>query len=457
MKHKNANVRVETVTRMAWELSATEPDSCLFYALAANKLITKDVSKANEAFNYHIIGSIYSNKADYENACRWLEKAYKIRRAENDQTELLTTINNLIYVWQGLGDVKMIHKYVLESEKICEERVDDHTNSFIVALNQLADIYNSLNRDQKAEETYLKAIEKAEINKSPRMLGMIYQNYSSYLIAHENYEKALKYTEKALSYLKTYETPEKLRTSKVNLAIVYAETGRKTEALAIFKDVYELELKGFDLYEKSSSANNLAFFYFMENKFNDALKLFMKSLQFAKDAKAFQLIMERYGMISETYEQLNDFKSSLKYSRLFQKLNDSLFNVETVKQLNDLTEKYGNEKKEKKILELKKNNAEIRLKEEETKRKSQRNNIIFGSLIVLVLMVAVFIYYSLVQKKKANSTLMLKNEQINLQHEMLEVKQKEILDSIHYARRIQQSLLPTEKYLRKKIDELRKK
>lgn len=38
--------------------------------------------------------------------------------------------------------------------------------------------------------------------------------------------------------------------------------------------------------------------------------------------------------------------------------------------------------------------------------------------------------------------------------EFVEEKQKEILDSIHYAKRIQRSLLPTEKYIEKKLKEL---
>lgn len=37
----------------------------------------------------------------------------------------------------------------------------------------------------------------------------------------------------------------------------------------------------------------------------------------------------------------------------------------------------------------------------------------------------------------------------------VEEKQKEILDSIRYAKRIQQSLLPTEKYIDKKLKELK--
>lgn len=457
LHHTDMDVRVEKVTLLAWELNPPNPDTSLFYALAVNKFINKEVSQINVAFNYHIIGTIYSNLSDYESALLWLEKAYTIKKKLKDKNDLLITVNNIIYAWQGLGDIKKTHQYVLEAEKLCETMTESNSLNYIVSLTQLADIYSSLKREDKAEEYFLKAIGTAERNKDIRQLNISYQNYGSYLITHMQYQKALKYIEKGLTFQKQLNEPDKYRTARVNLAIIYAESGRKDEALAIFKEVYDQTLTGTDFYEKSSSSNNLGYFYFVENKYNMALPLFIQSLGFANEAKAFKLIMDRYQIISETYEQLKDYKASLKYSRLYQKLNDSLFNVETVKQINSLNEKYGNEKKEKKILELKKNNAEIKLKEEETKRVSQRNNIVFGSLIILVLIISLFIYYSLLQKKKANLSLTAKNQQINHQHKQLEEKQKEILDSIHYAKRIQDSLLPTEKYFEKKITELKKK
>ncbi len=46
--------------------------------------------------------------------------------------------------------------------------------------------------------------------------------------------------------------------------------------------------------------------------------------------------------------------------------------------------------------------------------------------------------------------------QIEQQKKVVEVKQKEILDSIHYAKRIQTTLLTSEKYIDKKLNELDK-
>jgi len=49
------------------------------------------------------------------------------------------------------------------------------------------------------------------------------------------------------------------------------------------------------------------------------------------------------------------------------------------------------------------------------------------------------------------------NQKLQLAYDEIGEKQKEILDSIHYAKRIQRSLLPTEKYLERALNELKKK
>ena len=50
-----------------------------------------------------------------------------------------------------------------------------------------------------------------------------------------------------------------------------------------------------------------------------------------------------------------------------------------------------------------------------------------------------------------------KNEIIEKQKHIVEEKQKEILDSIHYASRIQRALLTNEKYIYRKLDSLNKR
>lgn len=65
-----------------------------------------------------------------------------------------------------------------------------------------------------------------------------------------------------------------------------------------------------------------------------------------------------------------------------------------------------------------------------------------------------FVMFSIILDRTF-SFLIIQNKKIYKQKNEIEIKQKEILDSIRYAKRIQQSLLPTEKYIDKKFKDLR--
>lgn len=74
---------------------------------------------------------------------------------------------------------------------------------------------------------------------------------------------------------------------------------------------------------------------------------------------------------------------------------------------------------------------------------------IFLILIPIILSIyAIWTHTGTIRKAK---------EQIMLQKQMIETKNKDITDSIVYAQRIQQSLLPTEKYIDKNIERLKSK
>jgi tetratricopeptide (TPR) repeat protein len=454
-KSKDVNIKIRACADLALKLKNKDADSAMTFAMEAEKNITSETKEALKAIVYNSIGAVYSARLDYAEAKPWYDKAYEIRLKEKNEKGQLETLINLVYVYQGLGDLKNTHKFVFEVERLCEKVADPHL--YIVTLIQLGDIYYDLKRFDKSEELYKKAVESAELRKDDHELALVYQNYGAFLIGQLKYKEAEPVLEKGLVSQRKLNQPTDLQSAMMNLAIVYAETGRRPEALKLFEEIYESRKKGGSDYEISTAGNNLAYFYVTGNEYAKAIPLFLESLESAKRAKASGLCMQRYEILSECYEATNDFKKAYKYRVMFGQMKDSLFNLETVKQLNELTEKFGTEKKEKKILELQKNNAESKLKEEEAKRESQRNTIIFGCIIAMVLVILAFIYVSFLQKKKANSVLTLKNEQIEHQNVLLEAKQKEILDSIHYAQRIQQSLMPTEKYFKKKIDELQKK
>jgi hypothetical protein len=96
--------------------------------------------------------------------------------------------------------------------------------------------------------------------------------------------------------------------------------------------------------------------------------------------------------------------------------------------------------------------AQQEKKDEINLEKDKRQQILIFAvcgILILVLGFAINIYRNFLQKQKANIELQEKNK-------IIEEKQKEILDSIKYAKRIQTALLPQDKYIERVLNDREK-
>jgi ligand-binding sensor domain-containing protein len=87
----------------------------------------------------------------------------------------------------------------------------------------------------------------------------------------------------------------------------------------------------------------------------------------------------------------------------------------------------------------------------------------FYTLCAIALFVGAYCYIKWREKKLIEEKIILeaaveqRTDELKKEKELVEEKQKEILDSIRYAKRIQNSLLPTQKYIEKSINKLKNK
>jgi serine phosphatase RsbU (regulator of sigma subunit) len=145
-------------------------------------------------------------------------------------------------------------------------------------------------------------------------------------------------------------------------------------------------------------------------------------------------IKESSRILSEVYKEMGNSTKELKYYKLYSETKDSLFNQNTAAQVVKMSAIYETEKKEKEIELLnKEKEKQAALSLEETKRK---NIIIFSVAggLVLVILFSVFLF------NRFRVT--------NQQKIVIEEKQKEITDSITYAKRIQEAILPPESFIK---------
>ena len=180
----------------------------------------------------------------------------------------------------------------------------------------------------------------------------------------------------------------------------------------------------------TSSYKALGNAYDAFKEYDKAIEYYQQALNLSRELKHAKIENSTLESMAHTYMKMGNYKEAANAFDLFVLLNDSLNSVEKQKSFNELQTQYETDKKEKEI---------ALLNERDKKRRLIIYSIIGLSLLLGLLSFVLFNRFRL--KKRAANELEIRNTEISKQKEIIEEKQKEITDSIHYAKRIQNTLL----------------
>jgi hypothetical protein len=106
--------------------------------------------------------------------------------------------------------------------------------------------------------------------------------------------------------------------------------------------------------------------------------------------------------------------------------------------------------------EQKVKNAHLTAQQAQLKQERTQRFALYGGLVIVVTFFG-FVYNRFKVAQKQKTIIEQQKIAVDVAFSSLEIKNKEILDSIHYAKRIQTALLPGEKYIERSLDKLNKK
>jgi tetratricopeptide (TPR) repeat protein len=298
------------------------------------------------------------------------------------------------------------------------------TSQFPLAITYLRDayqIFRKIGRNSSAANALI-------------IIGNV---YNSNLVQTDS---ALVYYNRALS-ISTGEDARQVRAYVfLNRGDMYYYLGNRKKARDDYYSAWKLfEAVHFPI-EAAKAKSSYAYCVIEDGDFKGGDSLYRNALNVFKKSGHKEEYRTVSLYFSELLFQIGKYKEAYLYKDSSMKYNEMLFNEGKQKSLNELMVKFETEKKEQ---EIKMNQLSLSLKDEElSKNKIQKVAISLGLAMVLIFTFLLFKRFRVTQEQK---------KIIELQKHLVEEKQKEILDSIRYAKRIQQSLLPTEKYLRKVI------
>ncbi|MEO6304926.1 MAG: tetratricopeptide repeat protein [Bacteroidia bacterium] len=405
----------------------------------SEKLVNSDnaliILKAKNAHAYSLdnLGYLYNKDGNVQKALEYFNKCLKLRIELNDKNGQGESLNNIGFVYNNLGDIDKGLNYLEQSLKL-QEQINNKTG-IALALNNLAFIYSGQNDKTRALEYYKRSMKLGEEMGDKTSVANSYNNIGTIYQSNGAIDEALVFYFKSLKIREELNDKQGISYSLSNIGSVYSAKKDIPNQLKYYFKSLKLQKEINDKYGLAHSLNNIAGIYNSEKKYALANSYADSSLALSKEVGLPEKIRNAEEMLSIINSSIGNYAKAFDHYKQFIIYRDSLNNESTRKASIRSQLNYEFEKKEAVIKEQQEKERVV-ADEKNRFQKIVIVSVLFGLLLVIVFSVFVFRSLRITRHQKT----------------IIEEKQKEILDSIYYAKRIQTSLLPTEKYINKHLD-----
>ena len=382
-----------------------ELDSAIVYYKESAEEYAKADIKAGGAKVTMNLGSVYLAQGNYAKAVENYTRSLKLHDEINDtlgQAQCLTNIGT-VNLYQGeFDDALTCYFKAIELYKFT-----DNTADLATSISNVGSVYADQMKYVKAKEKYLEAL---EIHRSINDVNGIARTTNNLGICEfglGNYDLAEAHYKEALEMFQSISDNNNSIAAMNGLGMVYSQQGKSLKAIQLLTKSLKLGQKLGYPKEVADAAEEL---YRLHRKSNPSRSLEM-----------FELYIEMRDSIESDENKQEIIRQKFKYEYEKQAATDSITHVEKEKVM------------------------EAKLLAETIEKKAQRTqNLLLWIGFAIAIIFGVFVYnrFKVTHKQK---------EVIDSAYKELADKNKEIMDSILYAKRIQTAILPTDKLFNKEL------
>ncbi|MCE3260431.1 MAG: protein serine/threonine phosphatase [Bacteroidetes bacterium] len=390
------------------------------------------------------IASLYASRGNSTKALVYHMKSLRLHEETNNKHGKAVSLNNIGLIYKHLGDIPKSLEYYHLSLGTMEELHDKA--GMATLLNNMASIYKEQGESKKAFEYYDRILKMYREIDDKDGIAMCMNSIGSFHTQAGDYSRALNYHKESAKLFQEIGHLRGVATSLNSIGLIYKKLGENESAL----DYLQKSLK---IYEQTNNKLGVAFtlssiaHVMLESGQTEKAKTFgEKSLRLAKELGFPETIKSSSNILSMIYSKTNNWKEAYEMHVLFKHMSDSVNNENNRKSslLKSFQYTYGKKAAADSVKAVEERKVfDARIQQEKTQQMA------LYVVIGLVLIFSVFMYnrFRLTNKQKRI---------IELQKTIVEEKQKEVLDSIRYAKRIQNALLPRESYIQKTIQKIKK-
>ncbi|MEZ4936431.1 MAG: tetratricopeptide repeat protein [Crocinitomicaceae bacterium] len=440
-------LRIKTMRLIVWNhYMYDNPDT----ALVLSKRLLELAEKINHPIyignGHSMVGVALSLKSNFYESNEEFFKAKKIFEKEGYKLGLASQYLNLGVNYKAFGDNPKAVDNFLKAGKLYQElgNKEGETN----AQNNVATVYMSLGEYDRARNLFEASLRTYKEIGDERGAAMVTTNIAMNYHHMGDFEKAAEKYRESITISLANDFKYEIAQAYVGYSEVLMDLGELDLALDYMKGALELNMEIQSKEDVALVYLNMTDLWIKRKVYKKALESGQNSLDIAKEIGALYISTQVYYRLYQAHKGLSQTQNALEMHELYLKEKihlDSIENKEEVQRIR-IEDQY---KKKAEIDSLRaldeKKIQDEQIARAETEKQNQKI-VTYALLAVLgmALLFGGFVYNRFQYSKRQNVVIQQQKEEVAHAYEEVEQKNREIMDSISYAKRIQSAILPPE-------------
>ena len=461
-KNKNAAFRAKANVVLATNYYVLQKyDSAKFYYRKAIEYGERKSDLTILSSGYNNLGLVYMDLSDFKNALKFIQKGLEVRQKLGDKNDICASYDNIGLVYQQVSDYPTALKYQFKALSLAEKLKDERLISD--CLNNIAVSYASNEDHNKALEYYFRSVKYLKDTSDHYQFAYSFINISNTFNMLNKSLAAFRYSKIALKHAGYFKDIYQLSTTYNNLGLIFYNSNdsllyelkidrKKAIDSALFYFFKSLSVSGdnFNYRSRTNVYINLSTLFASKNDFTNALKYASEGYLWSLKAGARDLQIKLLFDLAILNQKAGNFSKAYETLLTYTTLRDEIFSSEKNNEIISGELKYEFNKRHladslERVSERNLSREKILQQQEIISEKEFRMFLLYTGL-GLVIIFSYFLYNRMRLINRQKKT-------IEEQKGIVEEKQKEITDSINYAKRIQYTLLAHEQLLKANLGE----
>lgn len=378
---------------------------------------------------------------NYDSALRYAEEAIALSRRHENEHDLALAYKMKGFCLYFKGSYPAALEHYQKSEKLAEEK--GYADVLLSLHNLKGTFYKKQHRLKEARGEFEAGVKLASTQRDSINIANFKNDLGLVCELEGKVDEAIALFREALDIFEAHHDQGGMSYSLDYLGEAYSYKGDYKRALQMMLWCLDLR-KGSGLQAPIAiNLNNIGELFVQQKDFASALPYLSESEKIAASIQYADLQNHTRKLLARCYYQLGEYKKAYEMYERATVSKDSIYNEKNARIISETEAKYQSEKKQLLIESL---NQQNELKE----ARLSKQKITIGLMVSVALLCAAGVIFAV----RSTRRIQRAHRVISEQKQLVEEKQKEILDSIHYARRIQHSLLTSGRYIERELKRL---